>query len=406
MKILFLLLKYEKNEKYMNLYKELVLEFKKNNNQVYVATINERKNKQSTVLSEENEISVLRIKTGNLFNVNLIEKGITTMSLGYIFKKNIEKYFKNIKFDAVVYHTPPITFIPVIKFLKKKYETKSYLILRDIFPQNARDLNILRNNLLFKYFRIKEQKLYEYSDYIGCMSQRNIDYILEKNKNVDSNKLHILKNWGAFKKEILIDREQIRNKYNIPLDKKIIVFGGNMGKPQGLDFILDLSNDKYISENKIFFIFIGNGSEKMRLKRRIEVEGLKNIKIFDFIPREDYEKFLKSCDIALVSLHKNFTIPNIPSKTVDYCKLGLPILACIDKNTDYGEIITKEAKCGVYSIYGNYNEFIKKLDYILSDKKIIEKFRKNAREYYEKELNVKIAYKTIIDKLNKKISNN
>ena len=173
MKVLFLLLKYEKN----NLYGELVQEFKDRGNEVFVATIAEKKYGFETGIEQKSNIKILKIKTGNMFEVGFIEKGITTLSLGYLFKKNINKYWKNIKFDLVISHTPPVTFTVVIKWLKCRYDIKSYLILRDIFPQNAKDLGIIKNSLLFNFFRHKEKQLYKYSDYIGCMSEGNIKFL-------------------------------------------------------------------------------------------------------------------------------------------------------------------------------------------------------------------------------------
>ena len=80
MKILFLLLSYKKSDD--NLYKELVEEFQNRGEEVYVATISEKKYKQNTILEEENGIKILRIKTGNIFEVGILEKGISTLMLG------------------------------------------------------------------------------------------------------------------------------------------------------------------------------------------------------------------------------------------------------------------------------------------------------------------------------------
>jgi aspartate 1-decarboxylase len=54
-------------------------------------------------------------------------------------------------------------------------------MLKDIFPQNAVDLGMIKTtgikSLLYKYFRRKEKGLYFISDRIGCMSQANVDYV-------------------------------------------------------------------------------------------------------------------------------------------------------------------------------------------------------------------------------------
>lgn len=398
MKVLFLLLDYSKDENHLGLYKELVYEFRDRGEEVYVATVSEKKYGFETQLSRENGVNVLRIKTGNMFGVSFIEKGITNLTLGSIFKKEINKQFNNIKFDLVVHHTPPITFTPVINYLKAKYNTKSYLILRDIFPQNAKDLGIIKNKLLFNFFRKKEEILYKKSDFIGCMSQGNVKYIENYNSEVDKDKLHILRNWGKIKPILNINKKDIREKYGFSENDFILVFGGNMGKPQGLEFLLILAKE-YKEKKDIKFLLIGKGNEKNKLQLMKEHEKLENVIFLDFIPREEYEILTGACDIGIVSLHSSFTIPNIPSKTVDYCKLSLPILATVDKNTDYPEILEKEAKCGLASIYGNLEKYKENLEKLYNNPRLREELGKNGRQYYENKLGVDKAYETIMKQI-------
>ncbi len=397
MNILFLLIDFSKNSDH--LYKELVYKFRDCGHNVYVGTITEKKYKIPTSLQEEDGIKVLRVQTGNLFEVGFIEKGITTLTLGRTLKNEVQKHFKNIPFDLVIHHTPPITFDSVVSEITRISKAKSYLILRDIFPQNAVDLGILKNKLLFKYFRKVERKLYKDSDFIGCMSQENINYIRAHNPDVDHAKLHILRNWGKIRPPLKVKKKDIRKKYGFSNDDFIAVFGGNMGRPQGLEFLLKLA-EEYRESKNIKFLMVGKGCEKPKLMELAKNKGLKNVIFLDFIPRVDYEKLIAACDIGIVSLHSSFTIPNIPYKTVDYCKLSLPILACTDTNTDYPKILEKEAKAGLASIYGDIEGYKRNFEILLTNRELRQKMSISGRKYYEEYLGVDLAYKTITDKVN------
>ena len=152
MNILFLMISFPDINKDSNLYSDLIEEFRDNGHQVYVATLLEKKYNQNTSLEKVKELNILRVRAGNWFNTNsLLVKGITTLTIAIYFKKDIRKYFNKIKFDLVIYPTPPITFAPVVKYLKQRDKCASYLILRDIFPQNVRDLGLLNNPLLYNY---------------------------------------------------------------------------------------------------------------------------------------------------------------------------------------------------------------------------------------------------------------
>ena len=142
---------------------DLIRELSKRGHSVYVVGSNERRNGQATTLSEECGNKVLRVKVGNNKNTNIIEKGISNMMLPYQYISAIKKYFKGVKFDLVMYPTPPVTQVKTVAFIKKRDNAKSYLLLKDIFPQNAVDIGMMRKSgikgIIYKMFRKKEKKL-------------------------------------------------------------------------------------------------------------------------------------------------------------------------------------------------------------------------------------------------------
>ncbi|OAH54500.1 hypothetical protein AWH48_07835 [Domibacillus aminovorans] len=144
----------------------------------------EKRKQVETYTIEEEGIKILKLQIGNVQKINPLERWISTLRLESIVLGGIKRYFNDIKFDLVIYPTPPITFEKVIRYVKKRDNAKSYLLLRDIFPQNAIDLNMFsKKSPAFWYF-IKSKKMYKVSDYIGCMSQANVDFILKHNLEV------------------------------------------------------------------------------------------------------------------------------------------------------------------------------------------------------------------------------
>jgi len=378
--------------KYSNLYSDLAEEFNKNGHKVWVATLLEKKYNQNTYLERIKELNILRVKAGDWFNTNsVIKKGLTTVTIANYFKKDIKKYFNKIKFDLVIYPTPPITFAPVVKYIKKRDNSKSYLILRDIFPQNVRDLGLLNNQLSFNYFRKKEKQLYDISDYIGCMSKGNIQYVLDHNE-VDENKLEILYNWGKVihnNKALTID---CKKKYGLE-NKFVAVFGGNIGLPQELEFLLELAKE-YKDRSELVFLIIGKGAQKEKIVNIINSEELSNVIIKDYIPRNDYQNLLKQCDIGLINLNRKFTIPNMPSKVFDYFNAGIPILASTDRNTDLKQFL-QEVKTGLWSETGDLKAYKENFEKLLNNKELRKELGKNGRNFLEKNLSVEKAYQII-----------
>ena len=376
-----------------NLYSDLAEEFRNNGHLVYVATLLEKKYNRNTYLERVKDINILRVRAGDWFNTNsVIKKGLTTITIANYFKKDIKKYFNKIKFDLVIYPTPPITFAPVVKYLKQRDKCASYLILRDIFPQNVRDLGLLNNKLLFNYFRRKEKQLYDISDYIGCMSKGNIQYVLDHNE-VDENKLEILYNWGKVIHNNEVLTIDCKKKYGLE-NKFVAVFGGNIGLPQELEFLLELTKE-YKDRSDIVFLIVGKGAQKEKVVNIINSEGLSNVIITDYIPRNDYQNLLKQCDIGLINLNRKFTIPNMPCKIVDYFNASIPILASTDKNTDLKQFLQDE-KAGLWSETGDLKAYKSNFEKLLNDENLREELGKNGRKFFEENLSVERAYQIII----------
>ncbi len=311
---------------------------------MYLVCKCERRNHKSTSLLHESNISILRVKTGNIKKTNLLEKGISTILIESQFKNAIKQYYKDIKFDLVLYETPPITFASVVKFIKNRDNANTYLMLKDIFPQNAIDLGMMKTTgikgFIYKYFRKKEKKLYAVSDKIGCMSQANVDYVLKHNPEINPDKVEICPNSIEVQDMRLINEEKlaIRQKYGIPTDKKVFVYGGNLGKPQGIPFIIDcLRKEK--ENDKAFFLIVGDGTEYGKLEAFVNEEKPTNVKLMKRLQKTDYDRMIAACDAGMIFLDHRFTIPNFPSRLLSYMQAGLPVLACTDPNTDVGQVI-------------------------------------------------------------------
>ena len=244
MNVLFLTLSGFESLQERGIYTDLLREFVKNGHFVYAVSPVEKRKGQPTHLVQEGNATILRLQIGNTQKTNIIEKGISTVTLESKFVAGIKKYFAKVKFDLILYSTPPITLVNAIAYVKKRDNAKTYLLLKDIFPQNAVDLGMLQTSgvkgLLYRYFRGKEKRLYALSDYIGCMSQANVEYVLKHNPEIEPARVEICPNSIEVIDKSVDEQTKvaIRIKYGIPLDKKVFIYGGNLWKPQGIPFLI------------------------------------------------------------------------------------------------------------------------------------------------------------------------
>ena len=346
MNVLFLTLVQFESLQERNIYTDLLREFVKNGHQVYAISPVERRQHQNTHLVEENNSKILRLQIGNTQKTNIIEKGISTVMIEPTFKQGIKKYFSCVRFEMVLYSTPPITLVSAIEYVKKRDNAKTYLLLKDIFPQNAVDIGMMCTSgikgLLYRHFRKKEKKLYEISDRIGCMSPANVKYVIKHNPEIDSQKVEVCPNSiDVIDKSVNLEtRNQIRAKYGIPIDKNVFVYGGNLGKPQGIPFLIECLK-KCMDIDRAFFLIVGDGTDYGLIEEYVNASAQKNLKLMRRLPKEDYDTMVGACDVGMIFLDHRFTIPNFPSRLLSYMQAKLPVLAVTDPNTDIGRVIAE-----------------------------------------------------------------
>lgn len=345
MDIIFLTMSHLTEMDTHGIYIDLMRKFRDEGHQLYIVAPRERRLGESTLLYEEGGAHFLAVKTLNLQKTNVVEKGVGQVRVESQYIKAIKKHLSDINFDLILYSTPPITLMGVVKYLKKKNpKAVSYLMLKDIFPQNAVDIGMMSKSgvkgILYRHFRKQEKELYKVSDYIGCMSPANVKYVIEHNPEVNPAKVELAPNsYERAEQVVLTEEEQraIREKYNLPLDRPLFIYGGNLGKPQGIPFLIECLNVNANRED-CHFVVVGNGTEYAKMDAWYKAKKPKNVSVFQRLPKEDYDRLVLACNIGLIFLDYRFTIPNYPSRLLPYLMEKKPIIAATDPNCDTGSI--------------------------------------------------------------------
>lgn len=399
MNVLFLTLLDFTSIEESGIYTDLMREFVKNEHNVYIISPTEKRKQQTTRLINKESYKILKLQIGNIQKTNMIEKGISTITLESKFLYGIKNYFSDVNFDLVIYSTPPITLQKAVEYVKKRDNSKAYLLLKDIFPQNAVDLGMIKKtgikSLLYSYFKAKEKKLYTISDYIGCMSQANVDFILKHNPEIPANIVEICPNSVV---PVTINKEEkkideIKMKYSIPLNKTVFIFGGNLGKPQGIDFLIECLNANK-DNDQVYFVIAGSGTEFTKINDFFNKKKPTNAQLFEQLPKEDYEVLVNSCDVGLIFLDKRFTIPNFPSRLLSFMQASMPVLAATDANTDIGQVI-EQGKFGYWCESSDVDQFNEKVQQ-LCDKELRKQMGVNARKYLENNYTTQHSYEIIM----------
>ncbi|WP_414054798.1 glycosyltransferase family 4 protein [Macrococcus equi] len=385
MNILFLTLLNLEDLNQTGIYHDLVNELSAKGNNVTVVSASEKRHGGKTELLCSKGIDVLKVQIGDITQTSYFKKGINTLRIEGLYKKAINKFLSDKSFDLIIYTTPPITFNNLVKKLKKQHNAKSFLLLKDIFPQNAVDLGLFKENgPIYKLFRGKEKKLYEISDYMGAMSEANIQFVKAHNQ-VDL-KSTVIRN-ALYELDYSIDEEEkldLLSRLGLDPDKRIFLYGGNLGVPQGVEFIKKvMSRFNEVEGGQL--LIVGNGTHFKTIKSHSDKLQYDNVNVLNALPKADYDRLVSVCDVGLIFLDNRFTIPNYPSRLTSLLNARKPILMATDVNTDIKDEVLKY-NCGLWSPSDDVESFIKNAKQMASMD--LKELKDNAYRMYVSEFRI------------------
>ena len=294
---------------------------------------------------EMNGVEVLRLKSPRTKDIGYVRRTIGEFLMPFTMLRNIRKSpFSGVHWDGVVWYSPTIFLGPIANALKRESGCRSYLIVRDIFPEWAVDMEIIRKGLVYHFFKMVERYQYSVADTIGVQSASNLDYFAEWKKTNPDRGLEVLQNWLThapnYGSSISIEASPLSGR-------TIIVYAGNMGIAQGMDIFLDLA-ERLRNRQDIGLLFVGRGSEVARLRAIAGERALGNIVFHDEVDPREIPGLLAQCHIGLVALDPRHKTHNVPGKFLTYMLAGLPVLARVNAGNDLVDLISNEGVGRVY----------------------------------------------------------
>jgi len=371
---------------------ELACEFKVQGHEVSVITPNIDRKKLLTIDSLD-DIRIYRFKSGEIKNTSKVKRAINETQLSRNAWIACKDFFENNHHDLIVYYSPTIFFGTLVGKLKELWDVKSYLILRDFFPQWTIDNGILKeNSIIVKYFKYFEKINYEVADTIGVMSPKNLEWF--KNYYQKNKEIEVLYNWAnlnPFKKKV----NKYRKKLN--LENKIIYFyGGNLGHAQDMMNIIRLAK-KMLVEPKAHFLLVGAGDEFKLIEKKILEDKLMNITLLPSVNQQEFKQILAESDIGLFTLNKNHITHNFPGKLLGYMVQGIPILGSVNFGNDLKELI-ENTDSGLISINGKEDDLFFNNALKLMNNELRQIMGNNAFRLLESKFSIKSISNQILDK--------
>lgn len=282
---------------------------------------------------------VLRLKAPQTKDINYLQRTIGEWMMPHSMWRNLKRSpLARQHWEAVLWYSPSIFHGPLVRSLKRQSGCKGYLIIRDIFPEWAVDLGILRPGLAYGFFKWIAQRQYDVADIIGVQTPGNLSYFEQWQAAGNDRSLQVLQNWLGRPANAQCP---IRIEETPLAGRKILVYAGNMGIAQGMDILLDLA-ERLKARDDIGFLLVGRGNNQSVLKKSAAERHLNNVLFFDEIDPDEIPDLYAQCHAGIVALAHRHKSHNIPGKFLTYMQNGIPVLANINPGNDLAALIRRE----------------------------------------------------------------
>lgn len=349
----------------------------------YSGKIDNKYRDKKFYFEEINNVHVVRVRVPEFDKSNKISR-----------IKNIVSYYRNAikitkkigKFDLVyALSQPPILGGMLGRKGKKITGGKLIYNIQDFNPEQIMAVKFSKIKLLTNILMKLDKKTCKESDLIITVGHDMKKTLENRFKNEDIPNNVVINNWINESDIYPLDKndkkiKEFKKKYNLE-NKFIIMYSGNIGLYYDLENLIKIFGD-YKDNDKIAFVFVGNGSIKEKLVSYVKENKIKNIIFIPYQDKKDLNISLNVADVHLVTNAKGIKGVSVPSKIYGCLATNIPIFGILEKNSEAWNIIEK-SKCGMLSETGNYDEIEKNLDVIINEKDNLYKKYSTGRKYLE-----------------------
>lgn len=344
-------------------------------------------------------VQLLRLRAPKTKDVGYVRRTLAEFAMPFAMLSNLRKsLLADERWDGIVWYAPSIFHGPLVSAIKRASGCKSYLIIRDIFPDWAVDMGLMGRGLPYHFFNLVARYQYSVADIIGVQTPGNRRYFDSWSEKPDR-KLEVLQNWlekpAQMQCSIRVDQTALAGR-------RIFVYAGNMGVAQGMGILVDLAH-KLRSRSNIGFLFVGRGSDAEHLKSAAKLRQLDNLMFFDEIDPDEIPDLYAQCDVGIVALDPRHKSHNIPGKFLTYMQSGLPVLANINAGNDLAGVIRNQ-RVGQVCETNQVEELVQLTEKLLEQIELDDSLSVRCKDLFNREFAVESTVKQIVAALSTKHS--
>jgi glycosyltransferase involved in cell wall biosynthesis len=243
------------------------------------------------------------------------------------------------QFDIAIAWMPATVIAPLVPLFKRAGIRHRLLFIWDFFPDHHREIGRIPGGLPYRLARAWEQRLLGQFSAILCTLPGNADYLRSHYRISRRQRVLVTPIWSDTTPRPPVDRAALRARHGLPADRPIAVFGGQLVEGRGFEQMLGAADAARDAGSPLLFLFVGDGRLAPMLRERANRRD--NVMLLPPMPRDAYLELLGACDVGMVATVPGVTSFSIPSKTIDYLRAGLPVIAAVEHGSDFVAILDR-----------------------------------------------------------------
>lgn len=274
-------------------------------------------------IQQESALTIRRAYTYPAFHKSFMHRVFSFVSF------MISSFFAGLRIEHVdlVWGSSPPIFQAVTAWLVARLKGVPFLFeVRDLWPEFAIGVGVLKNPLLIRLSRWLERFLYRRADVVMVNSPGFVEHV----KTRGARRVALIPNGADTAMfDPSADGAEVRGQHGLD-GKFVIVYAGAHGLSNDLGMVLDAAS-LLREQSKIAFLLVGDGKDKPALLARAREMNLSNVVFAPPVPKTAIPAVLAAADACLAILKPlDWYKTTYPNKVFDYMAAGRPVLLAIE----------------------------------------------------------------------------
>jgi glycosyltransferase involved in cell wall biosynthesis len=294
----------------------------------------------------------------------------------------------------VVWGTSPPIFQGLTAWLLARIKSVPFLFeVRDLWPQFAIAVGVLKNPILIRLSLWLENFLYRRADRVMVNSPGYVTHVTEHGARC----VELVPN-GADPQ--MFDPANKGQGFRATI---VVLYAGAHGLSNDLGVVLQAAKllQESIMTPEVMITFLGDGKEKPALQRQAASMGLTNVLFLPPIPKTEMAEALAGADVCLAILKPLDEYKSTyPNKVFDYMAAGRPVVLAIDGVV---RAVIDAAGCGIFAQPGDPSALAEAIQILVADPGQSRKMGLAGRKYLQEHFSRVVMAERLLEILNNMI---